>query len=221
MRHRIIEALHGHIPSIEVRKGCGVELDETFFRENFKGNHAHGSFELPRPTRHHGNKNHKSGISNEQICVLTGINDAGDMFYEIAGRGRLNSGAVLSLFEDKIEEGAIVSTEKLNFYAPVMRELGAACHNAYDAKERGKLNRINNLHSRIDFFMGRFKGVSTRRLGGYLSCFKWLYSFKQERSASDMAKLIVRQLSGTMYMTSWRKCKDTPHLFMEYWGRVA
>lgn len=221
MRHRIIEALHSHIPSFEVRKGCGVELDETFFRENFKGNHTRSSFELPRPARHHGNENHKRGISNEQICVLTGINDAGDMFYEIAGRGRLNSGAAFSLLEDKIEEGAIVSTDKLNSYAPVMRELGVACHNAYDAKEHGKLNRINNLHSRIDFFMVSFRGVSTRRLGGYLAWFKWLYSFKRQRSASDMAELIVRQLSDTMYTTSWRRCKDTPHLFMEYWGKAA
>lgn len=221
MRHRVMEALWRHIPSFEVRKGCGAELDETFFRENFKGNHTRGSFQLPRPARHRGNENHKRGISNEQICVLTGINDAGDMFYEIAGRGRLNSGTAFELLEDKIAEGAIVSTDKLNSYAPVMRELGVACHNAYDAKKHGKLNRINNVHSRIDGFMAPFRGVSTRRLGGYLAWFKWLYSFKHERSADDMAELAVRQLSDAMYMTSWRKCKDTPHLFMEYWGKVA
>lgn len=222
MRHRIMEALWKHIPSFEVREGCGAQLDETFFRENFKGNHTRGSFELPRPARKRGNQNHKRGISNEQICVLTGINDAGDMFYEIAGRGRLNSGVALSLLEDKIGEGAIVSTDRLNSYAPVMRELGVACHNAYDAKKHGKLNRINNVHSRIEGFMSPFRGVATRRLGGYLAWFKWLYSLKQDRSASDVAELTARQLSNTMYMTSWRKCKNTPYLFMEYWeGKVA
>lgn len=221
MRHRILEALEKHMPSFEVRKGCGAELDETFFRENFKGNHSRGSFELPRKARHHGNQNHTRGISNEQICVLTGINDAGDMFYEIACRGRLDSGTAFSLLEGKIKEGAIISTDKLNSYAPAMRELGVACHNAYDAKEHGRLNRVNALHSQIKCFMARFKGVATRRLGGYLAWFKWLYSFKQNRSASDMAELAARQLSNAMYDTSWRSCGKTPYLFMGYWAEMA
>lgn len=221
MRHRIMEALKRHLPAFEVRKGCGAQLDETFFRESFKGNHTRSAFSLPRRARHSGHESHTRGISREQICVLTGINDSGDIFYEIAGRGRLDSGTAYSLLEGKVSEGAIVSTDRLQSYVPAMREMGVACHNAYDSDDHGKLSRINNLHSQMKFFMQSFKGVATRRLDGYLAWFKWLYSFKRERTAADMAELAVRQLSNAMYDTSWRKCKDTPHPFMEYWGKVA
>ena len=37
MRVRTIEALFDKLPSFEVREGNGVQLDELYFRESFKG----------------------------------------------------------------------------------------------------------------------------------------------------------------------------------------
>ena len=48
MRHRLIECLSAYSPSFRVERGCGCELDETYFPESFKGNHAKGSFTMPR-----------------------------------------------------------------------------------------------------------------------------------------------------------------------------
>lgn len=46
MRHRVIECLSAHAPAFTVERGCGCELDETYFPESFKGNHTRGSFDV-------------------------------------------------------------------------------------------------------------------------------------------------------------------------------
>ena len=90
MRHRLIECLSAYSPSFKVERGCGCELDETYFPESFKGNHTKGSFTMPRPSRHRGKQVHKRGLSREQICVMTGVNDSNETFFEVSGRGVLS-----------------------------------------------------------------------------------------------------------------------------------
>ena len=54
MRHRLIECLSAYSPSFKVERGCGCELDETYFPESFKGNHVKGSFAMPHRQRRDG-----------------------------------------------------------------------------------------------------------------------------------------------------------------------
>lgn len=92
MRHRLIECLSAYSPSFRIERGCGCELDETYFPESFKGNHAKGSFTMPRPSRHRGKQVHRRGLSRELICVMTGVNDPNETFLEVTGRGALSRG---------------------------------------------------------------------------------------------------------------------------------
>ena len=90
MRHRLIECLSAYSPSFRVERGCGCELDETYFPEPFKGNHTRGSFTMPRPFRHRGKQVHGRGPSRERVCVITGVNDSNETFLEVTGRGTLS-----------------------------------------------------------------------------------------------------------------------------------
>ena len=229
MRHRILEATRKHMPSFQVEAGCGAELDETFFRESFSGNHTHSDFELPREAFKHagkpyaGKKNkqkRKRGLNKGQICVLMGINDSGDIFYELAGRGPLVKARAMECLRDKVKAGAIISTDKAYAYRDTQRELELACHNAFDATDH-KINRINNVHSLLEGFMRPFYGVSSRRLENYLAWFKWCWSFKSTRTAKDMSKLVIKQAVQGTYDTTWREYKNTPYPFWDYWENQA
>lgn len=205
MRHRILECLYKLLPSFQVEDGCEAELDETFFRESFKGNHTKSNnFTMPRRARHHGGKLHTRGISNEQICVMTGINDYGDIFYEVAKRGPLSKEVAQRVLSDKVKSGAIISTDKAAGYRLALPKLGVAAHKAYDSKNRSKgtINRINNVHSLLESFMEPFRGVSTRRLGAYLAWFKWLRAF--DRKDGSIGDLALRQVAQGSYDTKWR-----------------
>ena len=108
MRHRLIECLSAYSPSFRVERGCGCELDETYFPESFKGNHAKGSFTMPRPSRHRGKQVHRRGLSRERICVMTGVNDSNETFLEVTGRGALSRGRAMDALRGRIAAGSVV-----------------------------------------------------------------------------------------------------------------
>ena len=216
MRHRLLEAIRKTLPSLQVESGCGAELGECFLRESFKGNHRRSEMGIPR----HAHRRACSTDGYEKICVLTGINDAGDVFYEVAGRGGLDKGAAIGLLAEKITSGAIISTDKAHVYKQVLPALGIEKHNAY-ARDEHSINRINNLHGHIKSFISDFHGVATRRLGNYLAWFKWIWSFKVCKSSVQLANLIVKQAAKFTYETTWSEYKVTPYPFFDYWIKQA
>lgn len=216
MRHRVLEATKKTLPSFQVESGCGVELDECFIAESFKGNHANSEIKIPRKAR----KRTSGKDINEQICILTGINDAGNIFYEIAGRGSLTADCAASLLADKLAQGAIVSTDKAHVYPTALKTLKIAGHIASAQKEHG-INRVNNLHRNLKEFITHFHGVATRRLDNYLAWFKWLWTFKVRRGAEQLANLVVVQAAKKTYETTWRSYKFTPSPFYEWWHKQA
>ena len=81
MRHRIIECLKSNQSQFIVNKNNKGQLDETFLRENFKGNHTKSkNFTMPRKPRRNGQEYKATGTSNEQICIASGINDTNHVF---------------------------------------------------------------------------------------------------------------------------------------------
>ena len=110
MRHRLIECLSAYSPSFRVERGCGCELDETYFPESFKGNHSKGSFTLPRKARHRGKQVRRRGLSREQICVMTGVSDTDATFFEVSGRGAVSRRRAAEALRDRIGAGAAVAT---------------------------------------------------------------------------------------------------------------
>ncbi len=96
MRHRLLEAMAKRMPAFRVEAGGGAEIDECFFRESFKGNRSRSESGMPRKPR----STTQVTDGHEKIGVLTGINDAGDIFYEIAGRGGLDEAAARELLAD-------------------------------------------------------------------------------------------------------------------------
>lgn len=219
MRHRLIEVVTAFSPAFAVGDGCSCELDETYFRESFKGNHAKGSFKMPRKPRRHGGKLHRRGLSKEQICVMTGISDAGELFLDLAGRGSLSADRARAALEGRVRSGAIVSTDRAHAYRGTLAELEVACHRAYDPKDRaaGTINRVNNVHSLLDSFMEGFRGVSTKHLGAYLQWFRWLRAFSTGDMKRD-AGVVARQLAGTASCARVRDMFNVDPPYMEYWA---
>lgn len=111
---------------------------------------------MPRESRERGGQVHKRGLSREQICVMTGVNDSGDAFLDMAGRGSLSTSRALESLRGKVRAGAVVATDKSGAYPSALRELSAAAHLAYDSKNRaeGTINHVNALHSSTPISLG-------------------------------------------------------------------
>ena len=163
---------------------------------------------MPRPPRRRSSDGVKAGISDDKVCVLTGVNDIGDFYYDLACRGAMTVDIAESLLEDKVLEGAIVDTDNHRSYPRVMRDLKMAFHDAVSSTVHSHLERLNNIHSAIRGFLSPFNGVSTKWLPGYLAWFKWLRGYREaEDLGIDAAR---RQLRTGDYEHVRRRLCDIP-----------
>ena len=216
MRHRILECISQSLPAFRSAAGDGMQVDECYLRESFKGNRGNAVCGIPREPR----RRFRAIDQYEQICVLTGINDAGDFFFELAGRGGITEGQAAACLEGKVASGAIVATDCARAYRKPLGALDVRRHDARPAREHA-INRVNSLHSRIVEFIDGFHGVATRRLWNYLAWFKWIWSFRRGRTAEETAGLTVKQVGANPYRTTWRNYKRTPYPFYDYWVKQA
>lgn len=69
------------------------------------------------------------------MCVMSGVNDAGRVFFEMAGRGSLSREEAMSVLRERVRSGSIASTDKASAYVETLAELGVAAHNAYDSRD--------------------------------------------------------------------------------------
>ena len=53
---------------------------------------------------------------------------------------------------------------------------------------------INSLHSSFKFFMAKYKGVSTRRLNGYINLFVFQYVLKQILTNNELNEYLYESL---------------------------
>ena len=219
MRHRIIECLKQNQNFFVVNKNNKGQLDETFLRENFKGNHKKSTnFTMPRKPRKNGQEAKLIGSSNEQICIASGINDMNNVFFEIAGRGQLTNNSLERILKNKVEAGSIISTDKRSNYKTILKLFKVAEHNAYQSNTTEaykNLGNINSLHSRFKEFIRGMHGVSTRRLENYLIWFTWIENFKRNE---DKNNLVIDIISNNKYEKSIRDYPKTSYLFMDYWN---
>lgn len=222
MRHRLIECLSAYSPSFKTGRGCGCELDETYFPESFKGNHAKGSFTMPRPSRHRGKQVHRRGLSRERICVMTGVNDSNETFLEVTGRGALSRERAMDALRGRIAAGSVVATDRAAAYVDVLAELEVDAHTAYDSKDpsEGTINRVNAVHSLLDTFMEPFKGVSTKHLGAYLAWFRWCRTFMATDSGAA-GRTVARQLAHGVCRSRVRDMFNVEPPYMDYWAAPA
>ena len=181
MRIRVLEALFKNLPAFQAIAGSGVQVDEIYFRESFKGTRFGDLEEPPREPR--GGKSEgtvKRGINNDQICVVTGVDDAGQFLYDVVCRGPLTVEAAKGSLDGRIDSGAIVVTDRHRAYPRALEGIGAAFHEAVSSGDHEKLERINHIHSAIRTFMAPFRGVSTKWLHLYLCWFKWLRCYARD-----------------------------------------
>lgn len=218
MRHRVMELIYANNPSFEAREGVRLEVDEIYLIESFKGNMRKAGFKMPREPYRHGGRSHPRGINGAKICIVTGINDMSDFFYEIACRAPFTRDAARETLSKSVTRGTVVATDNLGAYVRVLREMGRTTsgidHTPTSAKSPGPINRVNALHRRIRGFYRRFNGFSSKYYHLYLAWFKWLESFKGETRAETSERLESQMLVGS-YGHTRRALGDVVFPFME------
>ena len=180
-----------------------AEMDETYVLESYKGK------ELPesvcRKPRKHGAKAEKRGISNEYICICTGVQRKGCVIAETVNRAKPSSQELQEVFKGHISEGTLVLCDGLKSYNAL--EASAGCIVKDVPKETGtgfyNLNTVNAFHSFIKRQYEFYRGVATKYLNRYNALFSTAYKCTEERLRKIMSALLT--VSRTR---RWSSCQD-------------
>ena len=219
MRMRACSAMEARLAPFRCAPGTAVQIDEKYLNESLGGNRDRARTKMPRAAHVNGHGVTKRGISGEKACVVTGVNELGDCFCRLVGRGRAGVEQIKAGIEGVPLDGAAVSTDMLSAYVRPLADAGVRSHGRHPSKTAGEadLGMVNALHARLETFLKPFNGVSTRRLPRYLAWFRW--EEQARRSDDTRGGMLSRQVAEGRTDLRVRSMWDEPQpFFAEYWG---
>ena len=161
-RHRFLP-----LSGLQVAKCSGItEMDETYFRESFKGKKV-----LHRRPRKRG-KLEVRGLSSEQIPVVVARDRSGHTCDAVL-RER-NAKEVGLRIGSHIAPDSLLCIEKSRILVKFAKDSGLALEAIGTKQRRGRekvfhVQTVNAYHSRLKNWIVRFNGIATERLPSYLS----------------------------------------------------
>lgn len=188
MRHKILLALQELPEAADVCLGEVSEFDETFVLDCYKGRKLDNTAQ--RAPRRHGAKAQKRGISNEYICICTGIQRKGDALAATVNRAKPSAKELLCIFEGHIADGTLALCDGLRSYHAFP---GIADCTVKDCNNREgedscfyNLNTVNGFHSFIKQRYAFYRGVASKYINRYNALFSTTY-----RNAENMVRRLV------------------------------
>ncbi len=207
MRHRILDVINLSLKTDKV-EGI-VEVDEVFIRHSYKGNHSKSTtFKMPRESRKRGKgkkDKKKRGISNDQLCIETGIDRKGNIVMGAVCNGRITTNEIVGFFDGKLGEDVTFVVDSHKSYLGIKKDLNVELKQI----PRGKsmvdsvyhLQHVNALHSGFKRWLMPFNGVSSKYISNYLAWFKFLQLSKKNKKGNRIKDMLVNVATKETYIT--------------------
>lgn len=167
-RHKLLDAMRSKLNNSDNKLSGIVESDETYFRVSYKGQRKG----LPRESRKRGGQASKRGLSNEQACVVCGLDRQGNIRSKASNLGKISAKDLSRVYIGKVKDNTIFCTDSEKSYRKFTKAHGFGLIQL----ERGKhkrgiyhINHVNSYHSLLKDFIRKFKGVATKYLDNYLA----------------------------------------------------
>ena len=177
-RHKLLGALKKS--EAEVFKDI-LETDETYFRENQKGNKKN----VGRDAYKRGSPASRRGISREQVCVVVARDRTGTTECKVAGLGPISKAKAKILLGDAIDGVTSLCSDANGAWRAFAAEAGVDHKELNQTKKvRTKgiyhIQNVNAYHSRLKSWMRDYKGVASKHLDNYLTLFRFVDAHRGE-----------------------------------------
>jgi len=185
LRHKILLALKKYVKSIKLQGN--TQSDEKYFSINLKGIKPNN---MPRFSKKRTSTSSPyRGISHHKVCTVSSIDENDNLVLEIVGLGRCTTEMLEYALGDKVEDVDNFNTDSASAYQKFCKnhniELNAIPSGQHS---NGKINisKINGIHSQLETWLSKFRGVSIRHLQEYLDWFVFIFTMKRKFSLNKI-----------------------------------
>ena len=185
LRHKILLALKKYVKNIKLQGN--IQSDEKYFSINLKGTKSNN---MPRFSKKiTSTKSPYRGISHHKICMVSSIDENDNLVLKIVGLGRCTTEMLESALADKVEEADNFNADSASAYRKFCKnhsiELNAIPSGQHSNGEIN-ISKINGIHSQLETWLSKFRGVSIRHLQEYLDWFVFIFTMKRKFSLNKI-----------------------------------
>lgn len=178
LRHKVLYALKNFVKNIKL--SGNIQSDEKYFSINLKGTKPNN---MPRYSKKRTSKgNGIKGISHHKVCVVSSIDDNDNLLLKIVGLGRCTTDMLKDSLGQKLDQAKSVNADSASAYQDFCEEYNLtlnAIPSGFHSDGIFNISEINGIHSQLETWLSKFKGVSTRHLQEYLDWFVYIFTMKK------------------------------------------
>ena len=179
MRHKVLYALKSFIEDINL--SGEIQSDEKYFSINLKGTKPKN---MPRYSKKRtSTQSPYRGISHHKICVVSSIDENDNLLLKIVGLGRCTTDMLKESLGKKLNNVKSVNADSASAYQDFCEEYNLTLHaipSGFHSDGIYNIAEINGIHSQLETWLCKFRGVSTRHLQEYLDWFVYIFTMKKK-----------------------------------------
>lgn len=185
IRHKILFALKTFIDNIML--SGEIQSDEKYFSINLKGTKPAN---MPRFSKKRTSTSSPyNGISHHKICVVSSIDEIDNSLLKITGLGRCTTDMLENSLGAKIKNGKSINADSASEYQKFCLNHSLKLNtvpSGFHSNVRINIAEINGVHSQLETWLSKFRGVSTRHLQEYLNWFTYIFIMKKRFSLNKL-----------------------------------
>jgi len=190
LRHKVLNSLESFIDNIKL--SGSIQSDEKYVSINLKGTKPN---KMPRFSKKRtSTKSPYTGISHHKICIVSSIDENDNLLLKITGLGRCTTQMIEDSLGKKIKNATDISADSASAYQKFCKahnlKLKTVPSGFYSNNETN-IAEINGVHSQLETWFSKFRGISTRHLQEYLNWFAYIFTMKK--------KFILKQIKTESY----------------------
>lgn len=210
LRHKVLYALKKFVENIKL--SGNIQSDEKYFSINLKGTKKAN---MPRYSKKRTSTSSSyRGISYHKVCVVSSIDENDNLLLKIVGLGRCTIDMLKNSLGQKLGNAKSVNADSASAYQDFCKEYDFilnAIPSGFHSDGIFNISDINGIHSQLETWLSKFKGVSTRHLQEYLDWFVYIFTMKKRFMLS---KIKTEAYSNLLIDDNYINAKDISHVEM-------
>ena len=178
LRHKVLLALKSFISEISL--SGNIQSDEKYFSINLKGTKPSN---MPRYSKKRTTvKATYRGISHHKVCVVSAIDEKNNLHLEIVGLGSCITEMLNNSLGKKLKDTKVINADSASAYRKFCGKYNLklnAIPSGYHTDGIHNIYDINGVHSQLEVWLTKFRGVSIRHLQEYLNWFVYIFIMKK------------------------------------------